>query len=75
MYAGELDYQHILYSDEFKTDRFALYGNGKVAGVQVYGLYKPEDSMETMQLTYDGSTNDRFELNELVNVYEDIVKK
>ena len=75
VYAGELDYQHILYSDEFKTDRFALYGNGKVAGVQVYGLYKPEDSMETMQLTYDGSTNDRFELNELVNVYEDIVKK
>ena len=75
VYAGGLDYQHVLYSDEFKSEAYVLYGNGKVAGTQVYGLYKPEDSAEDGQLTSESLTHDQFELVELVNVFDDIVKK
>ena len=74
-YAGGLDYKHILYSDDFKTESYVLYGGGKIAGTQTYGLYKPEDYAEESQLTCEGLTNDRFELKELVNIYEGIVKK
>lgn len=75
VYAGGLDYQHILYSDEFKSEAYVLYGSGKVAGTQVYGLYKPEDSAEEGQLTCESLTHDQFEILELVNVFDDIVKK
>ena len=75
VYAGGLKYQHILYSDDFKASSYVLYGQGKVAGTQVYGLYDLEDSAEDGQLTCEGLTNDRFLLEDLVNVYDDIVKK
>jgi len=74
-YAGDLSYQHILYSDEFKTENYVLYGSGKIAGTQTYGLYKLEDTAEDGQLTCEGLVNDRFSVKNLVNVYDDIVKK
>lgn len=74
-YAGGLSYQHILYSDDFKSEAYALYGHGKIYGEQVYGLYKPEDSAEDVQLVSEGAEDDKFRLPELVNVYDNIVKK
>jgi len=74
-YAGGLQYQHILYSDEFKAESYVLYGSGKIAGTQTYGLYKVEDSEESGQLTCDGLENDHFVVNDLVNIYDDVVKK
>ena len=74
-YAGGLEYSHILYSDEFKSDSYVIYGNGKLAGTQTYGLYKVEDSEESSQMTCEGLENDRFLISELVNIYDDVVKK
>ena len=75
VYAGELSYQHILYSDEFKAENYVLYGSGKVAGTQEYGLYHVDDTAEDGQLTCEGLENDRFQVKDLVNIYNDIVKK
>ena len=74
-YAGSIEYSHILYSDEFKAESYVLYGNGKLAGTQTYGLYKVEDSEESWQLTAPNLENDRFLVTELVNIYDDVVKK
>ena len=74
-YGGEISYKHILYSDEFKSNSYVLYGNGKVAGEEKYGLYSIEDTSEEEQLTCDSIENDRFLVNDLLNIYDDIVKK
>lgn len=74
-YAGAIEYSHILYSDEFKAESYVIYGNGKLAGTQQYGLYKVEDSEESWQMTCDNLENDRFIVPDLVNIYDDIVKK
>ena len=75
VYAGEIDYQHILYSDDFKAEEYILYEDGKISGNQVYGLYKIDEAESGKQLVSPDSDNNKFKVNEITNVYNDIVKK
>lgn len=75
-YAGEINYQHVLYSDDFQSKEYILYESGKISGTQIYGLYKIEEAEGGKQLTSsDLENSNRFEITETTNVYNDVVKK
>ncbi len=75
VYIGELEYQHILYSDEFKTNELILYESGKVSGEEKYGMYKVEEAEGGKELTCETITGSKFEIKDIVNIYDDVVKK
>ena len=76
-YEGNKEYKHVLYSkSELDADGFVLYAGGSIGGKKKYDLYyEIEDYLEDYQLICPTLESSTFEVLELINIYNGVVKK